>query len=66
IGAYNLSFEEIIKLLRLTSNLYALKLNLLSLKETNPQLIKQHENFQYVSKTNKIKHLDLRESSTLN
>ncbi|CAF4508575.1 unnamed protein product [Rotaria sp. Silwood2] len=29
------------------------------MKETNPQLIKQNENFQYVSKTNKIRHLDL-------
>ncbi|CAF4395162.1 unnamed protein product, partial [Rotaria sp. Silwood2] len=37
IGSYNFPFEEIIKLLRFTPNLYALKLNLLSMKETNLQ-----------------------------
>ncbi|CAF0874418.1 unnamed protein product [Rotaria sordida] len=66
IESYDFPFEEVIKLLRFTPNLYSLKLNLLAMTKTNSQLIKQNENFQYVTKTNKIKYLDLREYCTLN
>jgi len=61
IECYSFPFEEIIKLLRFTPNLNTLKLDLLSLNQNSLQLIKQSETFLYVSTTNKIKNLELRD-----
>ncbi|CAF4552830.1 unnamed protein product, partial [Rotaria sp. Silwood2] len=66
IESDDFSLEEIIELLRFIPNLYALRLNFLSNKETNAKLIKQNEKFQYVSKRNKIKNLDLCQCCSLN
>ncbi|CAF5028218.1 unnamed protein product, partial [Rotaria sp. Silwood1] len=66
IESYNFPFDEIIKLLRFTPNLYVLKLDLLSMKEIKSNFIEQSENFQYVSKINKIKNLIIREWCSLN
>ncbi|CAF4937477.1 unnamed protein product [Rotaria sp. Silwood1] len=66
IESYNFPFDEIIKLLRFTPNLYVLKLDLLSMKEIKSNFIEQSENFQYVSKINKIKNLIIREGCSLN
>ncbi|CAM4969866.1 unnamed protein product [Rotaria socialis] len=59
IQCHDFPFEELIKLLSFTLNLHTLKLKLISLNENNIRLIQQSENFQYVSKTNQVKHLDL-------
>ncbi|CAF3675670.1 unnamed protein product [Rotaria sp. Silwood1] len=66
IGSNDFPFEEIVKLLRCTPNLCELRLGLLPMKETDLQLIKQSEHFQYISKTNKINYLDIRQLCTLN
>ncbi|CAF5016043.1 unnamed protein product, partial [Rotaria sp. Silwood1] len=60
------TLNQIIELLRFTPNLYALKLDLLHVQKTNTKLIRQSENFQYVSKINKIKNLDLQQCCSLN
>ncbi|CAF5218328.1 unnamed protein product, partial [Rotaria magnacalcarata] len=60
IKRVNFTFEQIINLIRLTPNLPVLKLDLLSFKG-----IQQNENFEYVSNTNKINTLEIRESCSL-
>jgi hypothetical protein len=65
INSLNISFEQIIKLIRFTPNLNTFKFNLLSFIGTNFKLIEQSEDFQYVSNTNKITNLELREPCTL-
>ncbi|CAF4622398.1 unnamed protein product, partial [Rotaria sp. Silwood2] len=65
IKSSNFSFEQIVNLIRFTPNLYTLKLDLLSFNEINLKLIQQNETFQYVSNTNKIKTIELRQSCTL-
>jgi hypothetical protein len=57
--------EQIIKLICYTPNLHTLKIDILPFVEINPNLIQQSRTVQYVSKTNKIKHLDLRAECTL-
>ncbi|CAF4003842.1 unnamed protein product [Rotaria sp. Silwood1] len=59
IQCHDFPFEELVKLLSFTLNLNTLKLKLLSMNEIDLKLIQQTENFQYVSKMNQIKHLDL-------
>ncbi|CAF0884673.1 unnamed protein product [Rotaria sordida] len=59
IQCHDFSFEELVKLLSFAPNLNTLKLKLISVNENDLKLIQQTENFQYVSKTNQIKHLDL-------
>ncbi|CAF3005375.1 unnamed protein product [Rotaria sp. Silwood2] len=63
---FNFSFEELVKFLPFTPNLCTLKLNYLSVKNINLNLIKESQIFQYVSSTNKIKNLDLRDCDSLN
>ncbi|CAF4961840.1 unnamed protein product, partial [Rotaria sp. Silwood1] len=65
IQSSHFSFKQIINLIRFTLNLHTLKLDLLSFNETNLNLSQQNEAFQYVSNTNKIQTLELRESCTL-
>jgi hypothetical protein len=65
IKCYDFTFEQIVSLLRFTPNLHTLKLGLLSMHKTNLKLMKQNENFQYVSNRNKIKNLEMRTSCTL-
>ncbi|CAF1630729.1 unnamed protein product [Rotaria magnacalcarata] len=60
IKRVNFTFEQIINLIRLTPNLPVLKLDLLSFKG-----IQQNENFEYVSNTNKISTIEIRESCSL-
>ncbi|CAF4946187.1 unnamed protein product, partial [Rotaria sp. Silwood1] len=63
---FNFSFEELVKFLPSTPNLCTLKLNYLSVKNINLNLIKESKIFQYVSNTNKIKNLDFRDCDSLN
>ncbi len=65
IDCHDFRFEEIIKLIRFTSNLHTLKINMPSFGNINSELIQQSRTFQYVSNTNKIKYLDLRYNCTL-
>jgi len=65
IQCYDFSFEQIIKLIRFTSNLNTLKFILSSFYEIDSKLIKQNQTFQYVSNTNKIQNLDVRADCTL-
>ncbi|CAF3151834.1 unnamed protein product, partial [Rotaria sp. Silwood2] len=59
---YTFPLEQIIKLLHFTSNLHTLKFGSISLNQNNIMLIEQSETFQYVSKINRIKNIDFRES----
>ncbi|CAF4603564.1 unnamed protein product, partial [Rotaria sp. Silwood2] len=61
---YTFPLEQIIKLLHFTSNLHTLKFGSISLNQNNIMLIEQSETFQYVSKINRIKNIDLRKSCT--
>ncbi|CAF1183921.1 unnamed protein product, partial [Rotaria sordida] len=65
INSSNFTFEQIINLIRFTPNLYVLKLDFLSFNGINLELIEQNEIFQFVSNTNKIKTIEIRESFTL-
>jgi hypothetical protein len=65
IQSSKFSFEQILHLIRFTPNLHAFKFSLLSLREINSKSIEQSEIFQYVSKTNQIRNLELRTDSTL-
>ncbi|CAF3099742.1 unnamed protein product [Rotaria socialis] len=56
----NFTSEQIIDLIRLTPNLSVLKLDSLSFNG-----IQQNENFQYVSNTNKINTIEIRQSCSL-
>ncbi|CAF1424392.1 unnamed protein product [Rotaria sordida] len=65
IKSSNFPFEQIIKLIYFTPNLHVLKLDFLCLNEIYLKLIEQHEIFRYVSSTNKITNIDIREKCTL-
>ena len=65
IDSVEFPFEELIKLLCFTSNLHTLKYDILAFYSGNPKLIQKTDAFQYVSKRNKIKNLDIGESCTL-
>ncbi|CAF3800333.1 unnamed protein product [Rotaria sp. Silwood1] len=65
IKSSNFPFEQIIKLIHFTPNLHTLKLDFLSLNEIYLKLIEQNEIFRYVSNTNKITNIDIREKCTL-
>jgi hypothetical protein len=65
IKSSSFPFEQIVKLIHSTPNLQTLILNLLSFNGSNSKLIEQSETFQNVSKTNKIKTLELHEPCTL-
>jgi hypothetical protein len=65
IQSYDFPFAEIVKLIGCTPNLYILKFSLSCLYETNFKLIEQSDIFQYVSKRNQIKNLDLHGDCTL-
>jgi len=59
MNSYRFTFEQTVELIRFVPNLHTLKLNSGGRYETTPELIKQSDNFQYVSHTNKIKNLEL-------
>jgi hypothetical protein len=59
IGSDRFPFEHIVELIRYTSNLHTLKINLSSSVAINLDLIYQSQTYQYVSNTNKIKYLDI-------
>jgi len=59
IDCYYFPFEELIHLLYFTPNLHTLKFQFLSLNDRRLKLIEKNDIFQYVSKKNQIKNLDL-------
>ncbi|CAF4438126.1 unnamed protein product [Rotaria sp. Silwood2] len=65
IETHDFPFDDILKLLCFTSNLYILKVNLSSINEIDPNLVMKNEIFQYLSKTNKIKYLELCDGCSL-
>lgn len=65
IQCYYFPLEQIINLIRYTSNLHTLKFNLLCAKKIKTKVIQQSPIFQYVSNTNKIKYLDLHDDCPL-
>ncbi|CAF1134906.1 unnamed protein product [Rotaria sordida] len=65
IYSYDFPFEQSIELLGFTPNLHTLKYDVIIFNETNSKLIQQNNIFQYVSKINKIKNLEIHQSSTL-
>jgi hypothetical protein len=58
-------FEQLIDLLCFTPNLHTLKYDLISFNETDFQSIQKTDSFQYVSKMNQLKTLDISETSLL-
>ena len=65
IECYHFPFGQMIKLIRFIPNLHSLKLGFLSFNELYSNFIHKTEIFQYVSNTNKIKNLELRDWCTL-
>jgi len=59
IQCYDFPFEQIVKLIRFTSNLDTLEFSFLSHYNIDPTLIKKTDLFKHVSNTNKIKNLDI-------
>ncbi|CAF3926627.1 unnamed protein product [Rotaria sp. Silwood1] len=65
IESFSFPLEQIINLIRFIPNLHTLKFNLLCFKKIKTNIIEQSQIFQYVSKTNKIKYLDLDDECSL-
>ena len=66
INLYRFSFEEFIKLLRFTPNLYTLQFNAYSLQEIDSNFTKYNILLQYILKKNKIENLVLTDTCSLN
>ncbi|CAF1341864.1 unnamed protein product [Rotaria sordida] len=65
IESFSFPLEQIINLIRFTPNLHTLKFYLIFLKKIKTNIIEQSQIFQYISKTNKIKYLDLHDDCSL-
>ncbi|CAF0827653.1 unnamed protein product [Rotaria sp. Silwood1] len=65
VEPYDFYFEELIDLLRCTSNLYTLKYDLICFRQNTATSIQQKEEFLHLSNINKVKRLDIRETCTL-
>ncbi|CAF4869907.1 unnamed protein product, partial [Rotaria sp. Silwood1] len=65
VEPYDFYFEELIDLLRCTSNLYTLKYDLICFHQNTATSIQQKEEFLHLSNINKVKRLDIRETCTL-
>ncbi|CAF1414823.1 unnamed protein product [Rotaria sordida] len=65
IESFSFPLEQIINLIRFTPNLHTLKFYLIFLKKIKTNIIEQSQIFQYISKTNKIKNLDLHDDCSL-
>jgi len=63
---FQYSFEKLIELLSLTSNLITLEINRVVVDQNDFRAIENSENFQLVSKVNKIRNVILNETYNIN
>ncbi|CAF1107179.1 unnamed protein product [Rotaria sp. Silwood1] len=65
IELYDFHFEELIDLLQFTPNLYTLKYDLICFHQNTATSIQKNEEFYHILDVKKVKHLDIRETYTL-